>query len=156
MNELIKEAAEACFPTGNAGQNMQPVSKSIYEGNVTNFLNHAKQQGYELLKVGTNEEVAYEIAKKHDILVGWAGAGIQSRQIQEIVDEAIAIGEARSRWISVEDRLPTKDDADKKGWLLGLDAVHDMAIRCHWLDIKEHPKRFTHWQPLPPTKTDTQ
>jgi hypothetical protein len=51
-------------------------------------------------------------------------------------------------WISVKDRLPTKDDGDNMREVLAWDSGQDLAIREHWSQVAKH-ERLTHWMPLP-------
>ena len=51
-------------------------------------------------------------------------------------------------WISVEERLPTEQDADDVGAVL---AVHKAARKryYHWRSVVDNPFDFTFWMPLP-------
>lgn len=54
-------------------------------------------------------------------------------------------------WISVKERYPTLEDADKLGKVLGWDGFEKMAQKCYYRDIEEMRLRFKFWQPLPPS-----
>jgi len=53
------------------------------------------------------------------------------------------------RWISVEDRLPTKEDADKEGNVLAWDELQDKAVEVIYASVSKMKIRFKFWQPLP-------
>lgn len=60
-----------------------------------------------------------------------------------------------SKWISVEDRLPTKEDADKVGHVMAIIKGDDFAQIFSWNTVAINPRGFTHWMPLPePPKED--
>lgn len=61
-----------------------------------------------------------------------------------------------SNWISVEERLPTKEDANKDGYVLAWDKYYKIPYAQRFEDLHKHLQiRFTHWQPLPsPPKID--
>jgi hypothetical protein len=54
----------------------------------------------------------------------------------------------QSEWISVKDRLPTKEDADKYEHVLAI--TRDGRVRDWWYELVIFSsKNFTHWMPLP-------
>ena len=62
---------------------------------------------------------------------------------------------AQPKWISVEDRLPTKDDASAGGLVLciccdenGKPMMKEMHA-WHWSVVKDFHDCFTRWMPLP-------
>ena len=57
-------------------------------------------------------------------------------------------GYRKQEWISVEDRLPTEQDADDD---YGVLAIHKRSIKryYHWKSVADNPFDFTHWIPLP-------
>lgn len=59
------------------------------------------------------------------------------------------------RWISVKDRLPNREDADPKGFIIAIDKESNKS-KIWWFDIvAKYPQEFTHWMPLPePPKED--
>lgn len=53
------------------------------------------------------------------------------------------------RWISVEERLPNREDADSKGLIIAVDRESNKT-KLWWFDIvAKYPQEFTHWMPLP-------
>ena len=72
-----------------------------------------------------------------------------------IVDGFEQLKSAQPQWISVEERLPTKDDASAGGLVLciccdenGKPMMKEMHA-WHWSVVKDFPDCFTHWMPLP-------
>lgn len=63
--------------------------------------------------------------------------------------DVVGILEGKQReWISVEDRLPTKEDADKYEHVLAI--TRDGRVRDWWYELVIFSsKNFTHWMPLP-------
>lgn len=51
------------------------------------------------------------------------------------------------RWIPVTERLPTDDDANEYGYVLGFDKNENYAI-WHKSHFENHPEWFTHWTNL--------
>lgn len=56
-----------------------------------------------------------------------------------------------SAWIDKKDRLPTKEDADKYGFVLGI-GIDDRQHTVTPYVIAHYPS-FTHWLPLPKPPT---
>ena len=57
------------------------------------------------------------------------------------------------KWISVEDGLPTENDADSLGFVIAWHEKTQLSVVVHWAVARVQPK-YTHWQPLPsPPKT---
>lgn len=54
-----------------------------------------------------------------------------------------------SKWISVEERLPTVDDADEVGHIIAIIKGDEFAQIFCWRSIVNFPGSFTHWMPLP-------
>ena len=54
-----------------------------------------------------------------------------------------------SKWISVEDRLPTKEDADKVGHVMAIIKGDDFAQIFSWSTVAINPRGFTSWMPIP-------
>lgn len=51
------------------------------------------------------------------------------------------------RWIPVTERLPTDEDANEYGYVLGFDKNENYAI-WHKSHFENHPEWFTHWTNL--------
>ena len=56
-------------------------------------------------------------------------------------------------WINRSDKLPTENDADRKGNVLGWDVISNEANKFHFTDVIEMQFRFTHWAIIKPPKT---
>ncbi len=62
---------------------------------------------------------------------------------------------AKGEWISVEDRLPTIEDANETESILAIHKDEKYVGRWLWDIVAEYPTEFTHWMPLPePPKGD--
>ena len=70
-----------------------------------------------------------------------------ANDILDLIERQQAELEKR-QWISVDDRLPSEQDADDIGMVL---AVHKTSKkRCyHWRIVVDNPFDFTYWMPLP-------
>ncbi len=83
-----------------------------------------------------------------------AYAKIESRQIadeevEKILIEAIESYASQSKWISVEERPPTKDDADIDADVLAWDGISCKVRKAYYVDVAKMKIRFKMWQPLP-------
>ena len=65
-----------------------------------------------------------------------------------VADHLLANDVAIQKWISVEERLPTEQDADDVGAVL---AVHKAARKryYHWRSVVDNPFDFAFWMPIP-------
>ena len=61
---------------------------------------------------------------------------------------ADGLAASKSKWISVEDRLPTEQDVDAD---CGIIAIHKRSIKkyFHWKNVADNPFDFICWMPLP-------
>ena len=67
----------------------------------------------------------------------------------DIADHLIANGATIQQWISVEERLPTKEDADGNECVLAEHKVYG-GVRCWLLDsIVNCPEQFLYWMRTP-------
>ncbi len=64
-------------------------------------------------------------------------------------DHLIANGVTVQEWISVEDRLPTIEDANETESILAIHKDEKYVGRWLWDIVAEYPTEFTHWMPLP-------
>lgn len=116
----------------------------------------------------------YEKGKKDAAI---ARQSVKSEEIQEAIEELMSGGwqsykdgypitlgdktiglaitalQAYQPWIPVSERLPTEEDADKKGLVLAYDKLETQET-CPWYCIEEwnatKDNKITHWkQPLP-------
>ena len=93
-----------------------------------------------------------------DDLVGARKQSDATTRKNRTVEEVTAL-QAYQPWISVEDRLPTKDDADKKGLVLTYDKLETQES-FPWYAIEEwnatKDNKITHWKAtLEPPKGET-
>lgn len=65
-----------------------------------------------------------------------------------LAEYLVANGVTVQRWIPIEERLPTNDDAIRNGCVLAL-GTDGLAGDWHFHNIQLHPEWFTHWMPLP-------
>ena len=54
-----------------------------------------------------------------------------------------------SKWISVEDRLPTEEDANPNESVFAIEKHDGFARSWCWDVVERYPQEFTHWMPLP-------
>lgn len=82
------------------------------------------------------------------------GPDSELQQALKMAVDALREQEKR-RWISVEERLPNREDADPKGFIIAIDKESNKS-KIWWFDIvAKYPQEFTHWMPLPePPKED--
>lgn len=57
--------------------------------------------------------------------------------------------DATPKWISVKDRLPTKEDAKIMGEYLPAIQKGQKPNVWKWTEVAKHPQYFTHWYALP-------
>ena len=58
-------------------------------------------------------------------------------------------GYRKQEWISVDERLPTKEDANEDGNVLAITRRDGCVRSWAWDWLKNYPKLFTHWTSLP-------
>lgn len=73
-------------------------------------------------------------------------AAVSASSLLRLADELIANGVTVQRWIPVEERLPTEDDADERGNVL---VIHPKGHKNFWRWDFVHSPIVTHWMPLP-------
>jgi hypothetical protein len=96
------------------------------------------QCNYDAIEELTNriDTLLFDTAQRHD---AWVDA----------LENKINSLEAERRWIPVEERLPTKEDADRYGYVLwwSEDEVALPVARYWYWDFTGVPKyQLTHWQ----------
>lgn len=75
--------------------------------------------------------------------------------VQDRLEEKQATSDKTSEWISVKDRLPTKEDADEINCILAANKKFGWSGCCFSDFVSDNPTCFTHWMPLPePPKGD--
>ncbi len=67
----------------------------------------------------------------------------------DIADHLIANGVTIQKWISVEERLPTKEDADENESVLAVYKPCEGERYWPWEVVARYPKLFRCWMPLP-------
>ena len=66
-----------------------------------------------------------------------------------IADGLIANGVTVQEWISVKDRLPTREDANETESILAINKDEKYVGRWIWDIVARWPNEFTYWMPLP-------
>ena len=66
-----------------------------------------------------------------------------------IADGLIAHGVTVQEWISVKDRLPTREDANETESILAINKDEKYVGRWGWDIVARWPTEFTYWMPLP-------
>ena len=67
----------------------------------------------------------------------------------EALDMAISALREQPRWISVEERLPTRADANPNESVLAIQKDDGFARAWLWDIVVRYYGEFTHWMPLP-------
>ena len=68
---------------------------------------------------------------------------------ENIADDLIADGVTAQEWISVKDRLPTREDANETESILAINKDEKYVGRWVWDIVARWPTEFTYWMPLP-------
>ena len=72
-----------------------------------------------------------------------------SNTSEEIAENLIANGVTMQEWISVEDRLPTREDANETESILAINKDERYVGRWVWDIVARWPTEFTYWMPIP-------
>jgi hypothetical protein len=59
------------------------------------------------------------------------------------------------KWISVEERLPSEEDANPNWFVLAIEKDDGFARSWSWDYVERFPLEFTHWMPMPKPPLDT-
>lgn len=84
-----------------------------------------------------------ELAK---LIYGGRALGKSSAEIAKILQFA---SYRKQEWISVDERLPTKEDANEYGDVLAITYKNRRVQSWNWELVKKNSSMFTHWMPLP-------
>ena len=68
---------------------------------------------------------------------------------EELADGLIAHGVTVQEWISVKDRLPTREDANETESILAINKDERYVGRWVWDIVARWPTEFTYWMPIP-------
>ena len=66
-------------------------------------------------------------------------------QVDYLIDHGVTVQE----WISVEDRLPTREDANETESILAINKDERYVGRWVWDIVARWPTEFTYWMPIP-------
>lgn len=66
-----------------------------------------------------------------------------------IAEELMQNGVTVQEWISVKDRLPTREDANETESILAINKDEKYVGRWVWDIVARCPTEFTYWMPLP-------
>ena len=66
-----------------------------------------------------------------------------------IADLLISHGVTVQEWISVKDRLPTREDANETESILAINKDEKYVGRWIWDIVARWPDEFTYWMPIP-------
>ena len=69
--------------------------------------------------------------------------------ISEIADHLIINGVTVQEWVSVKDRLPTREDANETESILAINKDEKYVGRWVWDIVARWPTEFTYWMPIP-------
>lgn len=77
---------------------------------------------------------------------------IQSLRASYLLDHGVALQE----WIRTSEMPPTKEDGDRRGYVLAWNSVREYASTKTWHYVNARPEVFTHWMPLPKPAKEVQ
>ena len=66
-----------------------------------------------------------------------------------MADQMIANDVTVQEWISVKDRLPTREDANETESILAINKDEKYVGRWVWDIVARWPTEFTYWMPMP-------
>ena len=69
--------------------------------------------------------------------------------IEAVVDYLLDSGVTVQEWISVKDRLPTREDANETESILAINKDERYVGRWVWDIVARWPTEFTYWMPMP-------
>ena len=72
-----------------------------------------------------------------------------SNTSEEIAENLLENGVTVQEWISVKDRLPTREDANETDSILAINKDERYVGRWVWDIVARWPTEFTHWMPMP-------
>lgn len=91
---------------------------------------------------------------------GWKASGTYhtsyAEAVKELYDKNKEIAELKEerRWRKCSEELPTENDANESGKLLGYLGGYKIAHEYHWTDVRDKLYGITHWMPLPKAPED--
>ena len=68
---------------------------------------------------------------------------------EDMADVMISHGVTVQEWISVKDRLPTREDANETESILAINKDEKYVGRWVWDIVARWPTEFTYWMPMP-------
>ena len=74
------------------------------------------------------------------------------QKIEGLADDVIDIiehGVTVQEWVSVKDRLPTREDANETESILAINKDERYVGRWVWDIVARWPTEFTYWMPMP-------
>ena len=76
-------------------------------------------------------------------------SGSDGYEPELIADHMISNGVTVQEWISVKDRLPTREDANETESILAINKDEKYVGRWVWDIVARWHTEFTYWMPLP-------
>lgn len=73
-------------------------------------------------------------------------------ELAKVIEDAymeLKNGVTVQEWISVKDRLPTREDANETESILAINKDENYVGRWIWDIVARWPSEFTYWMPLP-------
>ena len=98
----------------------------------------------------TNEEAwtLKQIDRNVDAIIRWIEK--VDRLIPILMEQkSLAEKQATSEWISVKDRLPTRDDANQNYSVLAINKRDGIPGEWVYESVAIYPGEYTYWMPLP-------
>ena len=70
---------------------------------------------------------------------------LQHLRAKYLLDNGVAL----QGWIRTSEKPPTKEDGDRRGYVLAWNSVREYASTKTWHYVNMRPDVFTQWMPLP-------
>ena len=78
-----------------------------------------------------------------------APTSLEFEEAEYLADYLVKNGVTVQEWISVKDRLPTREDANETESILAINKDEKYVGRWVWDIVARWPTEFTYWMPLP-------
>ena len=149
LDVFQKQSLQLEMARREGGGMMYEAPFTVYVDKFCNDYNRQRNAAIELALIGAVERIGVSVDKEK-LFRALAYDSDQYRKGYHDGKEA-----AQPKWISVEERLPTKDDASAGGLVLCICCDENgkpimIETRAwHWSVVKDFPDCFTHWMQLP-------
>ena len=90
-----------------------------------------------------------DVREKLVVIIQNSVGGCARHWAEVIADGLLANGVTVQEWISVKDRLPTREDANETESILAINKDEKYVGRWVWDIVARCPTEFTYWMPMP-------